>query len=53
MKQKIEIAAFLAICIMVITFAIKAGQHHEKCRECKLSFSKSETESVKFAEVCK
>ena len=53
MKQKIEIAAFLAICIMVITFAIKAGKHHENCRECKLSSGKIETESAKFAGVCK
>jgi len=53
MKQKIEVAAFLAICIMVITIAIKAGKHHENCQQCKLSFSKGETESIKFAEVCK
>jgi hypothetical protein len=53
MKQKIEIAAFLAICIMVISFAIKAGRHHEKCQDCKPSFGKDETEMVKFAEVCK
>lgn len=48
MKQKIEVAAFLAICIMVITFAIKPGRHHENCRECQLSYSKSE--NAKFAE---
>lgn len=53
MKQKIEIAAFLVICIMVITFAIRAGKHHENCRDCKLSTGKSETESAKFAGVWK
>jgi hypothetical protein len=37
MRKKIEIIAFLAICIMVITFAIQAGRHHEKCRECQLA----------------
>lgn len=37
MKKKIEIVAFLAICIMVITFAIKAGKHHDQCRECTLA----------------
>jgi len=37
MKKKIEIGAFLAICIMVITFAIKAGKHHDQCRECNLA----------------
>ena len=36
MKKKIEIAAFLLICAVVIGFAIKAGQHHERCRECNL-----------------
>ena len=53
MRQKIEIAAFLAICIMIVSFAIKAGKHHENCRQCKLSSGKTENESVKFAEVCK
>jgi hypothetical protein len=42
MKQKIGIAAFLAVCITIISFAIKAGQHHDKCRQCKLSFGKAE-----------
>jgi len=53
MKQKIEIAFFLAICITVISFAIKAGKHHENCRECRLSGIKSATESTKFAGVWK
>jgi len=53
MKQKIEIVGFLVICIMVITFAIKAGKHHENCRECRLSNNKSATESAKFAGVWK
>jgi len=53
MKQKIEIAAFLAICIMVISFAIKAGRHREKCQDCKPTPGKDETEMVKFAAVCK
>jgi hypothetical protein len=34
MKQKLEIAAFLVISAVVITFAIKAGQHHETCQQC-------------------
>ena len=37
MKKRIEIISFLAICIMVITFAIKAGRHHEQCRVCQLA----------------
>jgi hypothetical protein len=37
MKQKLEIAAFLVIVAVVITFAIKAGQHHEKCQQCNLA----------------
>ena len=37
MKKKIEIIAFLAICIMVVTFAIRAGKHHDQCRECNLA----------------
>lgn len=52
MRKKIEIAAFLAVCIMVISSAIRAGQHHEKCEECKLSFGKKETGMVKFAGAC-
>ena len=53
MQKKIQVIAFLLGCIMVIGFAIQAGRHHENCRECKLSFSQSENESAKFAEVCK
>lgn len=37
MKKKIEIVAFLAVCIMVVTFAIRAGKHHDQCRECNLA----------------
>lgn len=37
MKKKMEIVAFFAICIMVVTFAIKAGQHHENCQQCNLA----------------
>ena len=37
MKKKIEIVSFLAICAIVITFAIKAGQHHENCQQCNLA----------------
>lgn len=36
MKKKIEIGAFLLICAMVIALAVKAGRHHERCRECNL-----------------
>jgi len=32
-----EIVAFLAMCVIVITFAIKAGQHHEHCQQCSLA----------------
>ncbi|MGZ8559244.1 MAG: hypothetical protein ACXWWC_12960 [Chitinophagaceae bacterium] len=37
MKKYMVIISFLAICITVITFAIKAGRHHEDCRECQLA----------------
>jgi|GEM_PF-3988396 len=32
--KKLEIAAFLIICIAVITLAIRAGQHHGRCVHC-------------------
>ncbi|MFC0771930.1 hypothetical protein [Terrimonas alba] len=37
MKQKLEIAGFVAVCLIVITFAIQAGRHHDQCRECNLA----------------
>jgi hypothetical protein len=37
MRQKIEVIAFLAICVMVISFAISAGKHHDQCRECNMA----------------
>lgn len=37
MKKKIEIVAFLAMCVIVVTFAIKAGQHHKNCQQCNLA----------------
>ncbi len=37
MKKKIEISAFILICIMVISLAVKAGRHHDQCRECNFA----------------
>jgi len=49
-QKKIQIIGFIAGCMAIMAIAIQAGRHHKHCRECKLSFSKTETESVKFAE---
>jgi hypothetical protein len=53
MQKKIQIIGFIAGCMAIVIIAIQAGRHHANCRECKLSFSKTETESVKFAEAWK
>ena len=53
MLKKIQFVGFIAGCIAIIVIAIQAGRHHENCRECKLSITRTGEESVKFAEVWK
>ena len=53
MLKKIQFVGFIAGCLAIIVIAIRAGRHHENCRECKLAISRTEKESVKFAEAWK
>jgi len=53
MQKKIQIIGFIAGCVAIIIIAILAGHHFANCSECKLSLSKTETESVKFVEAWK
>jgi len=53
MLKKIQFVGFIAGCIAIIVIAIQAGRHHENCRECKPGISRTQGESVKFAEAWK
>jgi hypothetical protein len=53
MLKKIQIVGFVTGCIAIIMIAIQAGRHHEYCRECKMGISRTDSESVKFAEAWK
>ncbi|HET9279512.1 MAG TPA: hypothetical protein VFN95_15055 [Flavitalea sp.] len=53
MLKKIQFVGFIAGCIAIIVIAIQTGRHLENCKECKLHFSKMDSESVKFAEAWK
>jgi len=39
MNKKIQSAAFLLLCAVVIALAIHAGEKHSHCRECSLAIA--------------
>ena len=51
--KKIQFVGFIAGCIAIIVITIQVGRHHENCRECKLSISRTAAENAKFAEAWK